>query len=236
MFQLNTNAPQLPPRVVYEYLMPNEQVVTAVRMHPVAVISPVLLILGGAILAGLLSGAADGNGGLILVIWLLWGMLFVWQGWKVATWWRRYFAVTENRLMLVTSLLGTDVAMMPLAKVTDMRLRRSTFGRMLGYGEFIVESAGQEQALSRIRFVPDPSQMYQKILSLTFPNKPPAAGPPGPQGFPGPQGLPGRAWGPSGPSWPGNSPRGSSGPSWPGNPPREPDGGSSERPGDDAGF
>jgi hypothetical protein len=40
---------------------------------------------------------------------------------------------------------------------------------MFGYAEFIVESAGQEQALSRIRFVPYPSQLYQEILSLIFP-------------------------------------------------------------------
>ncbi len=124
--------------------MPTERVVTTVRMHPVAIIRSVLLILGGAILAGLLTGAAHGNGGLVLAIWLLWGVLFVWQGWKIATWWRRYFVVTENRLMLVTSLVFTDVAMMPLAKVTDLRLSESILGRILRYGEFIVESAGQE--------------------------------------------------------------------------------------------
>ncbi len=220
-----TNVPQLPPRAVYKHLMPSERVVTAVRMHPLAAIIPVFLILGGTILAGLLTMAAHSGGGLV-VIWLLWGVLFAWQGWKVATWWRRYFVVTENRLMLVTSLVFTDIAMMPLAKVTDMRLRESALGRMLGYGEFIVESAGQEQALSHIRFVPYPSQIYQEILSLIFPKKPAAAGsqrPPGPAGPPGPQGPPGRA------RWP-------SGPSWPGNPSRRPDGGDSERPGDDPGF
>jgi hypothetical protein len=215
-----TNAPQLP-RAVYKYLMSTERVVTVVRMHPMAIISPVLLILGGAILAGLLTGTAHGNGGSVLFIWLLWGVLFVWQGWKVATWWRRYFVVTENRLMLVTSLVFTDVAMMPLAKVTDMRLSESALGHMLGYGEFIVESAGQEQALSHVKFVPDPAQMYQQILSLIFPRKPVAAGP---RGTPGPQGPPRRAQG---------SPNG---PSWPVNPSRRSDGEYPERPGDDPGF
>jgi hypothetical protein len=116
--------------------------------------------------------------------------------------------------MLVTSLLFTNVAMMPLAKVTDMRLRESILGCMLRYGEFIVESAGQEQALSRIRFVPYPSQIYRDVLSLIFPEKPVAARPPGPAS---------RAPAPSGPSWPGNLPQG-------------PGGRSSERPGDDPGF
>jgi len=223
MVQSITKAPQLPPRAVCKYLMPNERVVSTVRMHPAAIITSVLLILGGAILAGLVTGAAHGNRGLVLVIWLLWGVLFARQGWKVAIWWRRYFVVTENRLMLITSLLFTNVEMMPLAKVTDLRLRESIFGRMLGYGEFIVESAGPEQALRRIRFVPYPEQIYQDILCLTFPDKPAAGGPQGPPGSPGPQGPPGRARGPGGPSWPGNPSRG-------------PGRGSSERPGDDPGF
>ena len=142
MVQRITYAAQLPTRAVDKYLMPTERVVTAVRMHPVAIIRPVLWILVGAVLAGLLTRAAHGNGRLL--IWLLWGVLFMWHGWKIAIWWRRYFVVTENRLMLVTSLVFTDVAMMPLAKVTDLRLSESIVGRMLRYGEFIVESAGEQ--------------------------------------------------------------------------------------------
>ena len=41
--------------------------------------------------------------------------------------------------------------MMPLTKVTDMSFKRSFPGRLLGYGEFIVESAGQDQALRNVR-------------------------------------------------------------------------------------
>jgi hypothetical protein len=139
-------------------------------MHPIAVIRPVVVILAGAVAAGFVTGIAarSGSAGVAEVIWVLWGVLAVWQGWKVATWWRRYFVVTENRLMLITSLVDTDVGMMPLAKVTDMRLHQSTFGQALGYADFIVESAGQDQALSRINFVPYPSQMYQEILALIF--------------------------------------------------------------------
>jgi uncharacterized membrane protein YdbT with pleckstrin-like domain len=209
-----TYTPELPYRAADRYLMPTERVVTTVRMHPAAIVKPALLILGGAILAGLMTWGAHGNGRLILAIWLLWVMLFLWQGWKIAIWWRRYFVVTENRLMLVTSLIFTDIAMMPLAKVTDMRLSESIFGRMLHYGEFIVESAGQEQALSDIKFVPYPSQIYQEILSLIFPGEPAATGSQGPRG---------RAQGTGAPSWPDNPLRGSGG-------------GPPERPGDDPGF
>jgi hypothetical protein len=224
--------PELPASVVNEYLMPTERVVTAVRMHPVSVISPALIIILGTVVTGILIG--DGASA---VIWLLWLALFVWQGWKIVTWWRRYFAVTENRLMLITVLIDNDVGMMPLAKVTDMRMHQSTFGRVLGYGEFIVESAGQEQALSRIKFVPYPTQMYQEILSLIFPKKPAAggsSGPPGPQGPPGPPGPPQGMPRPQG--QPPDRPRPPGRP-WPwAGPDQVPDQGPTDRPGDDPGF
>jgi hypothetical protein len=164
----------VPPRLVRSYLLPTERIVTSVRMHPISVFGPAMVILAGAVAAGFLTESAAQSGSVqgTPIIWVLWGVLAVWQGWKIATWWRRYLVVTENRLMLITSLFDTDVGMMPLAKVTDMRLHRTSLGHALGYAEFIVESAGQEQALSRINFVPYPSRMYQEILSLIFAPKP----------------------------------------------------------------
>jgi hypothetical protein len=226
--------------------MRSERIVTCVRMHPIAIIGRVIVILAGLIVAVYATVAAHpGSGGLAGFIWILWVVLVAWQGWKIATWWRRYFVVTENRMMLITSLVVTDVGMLPLAKVTDMRLHQSTFGRAFGYATFIVESAGQEQALSRIEFVPYPSQMYQQILDLIFPKRPATArlrGPPGPQGPTGPPGSPQGPLGPIEPLLPNR-------PSWwplgPGpqppeedweEPPEEDWEEPPERPGDDPGF
>jgi hypothetical protein len=39
---------------------------------------------------------------------------------------------------------------------------------LLGYGEFIVESAGQEQALRTINFLPYPEQLYLEVCRLIF--------------------------------------------------------------------
>ncbi len=201
------------PQIVGEYLLPTEGVVIQVRMHPLSIVQPAFLILAGGVVVGFLTElAGPHNGGFVGVLFLLWFVLILWQGWKIAIWWRRYFVITENRLMLVSGFFNRDVGMMPLAKVTDMRLYQSNPGRVFGYAEFIVESAGQDQALSRIKFVPYPSQLYQEILNLIFPRKAPGGGPPGPPGPPGPQGPPG--------------------PSWPTGPNYEP----SNRPGDDPGF
>jgi hypothetical protein len=222
------------PGIVNEYLMPSEQVVTRVRMHPIAIVRPAFLILAGLIGVGIVTGNSGPSSiGFTKIIWILWFALFAWQGWKIANWWRRYFVVTENRLMLITSLIDTDVGMMPLAKVTDMRLHQSTAGRMFGYGEFIVESAGQEQALSKVPFVPYPKEMYQEILALIFPTKMPPAEPPGSQEPSKPQG-PQRPQGPQKPQGPAQRPPEATRTSWP-NEPSPPDG-SSERPGDDPGF
>jgi hypothetical protein len=44
--------------------------------------------------------------------------------------------------------------MMQLTKVTDMTFQRSPIGRLLGFGEFILESAGQDQALTNLGYLP----------------------------------------------------------------------------------
>jgi hypothetical protein len=58
--------------------------------------------------------------------------------------------------------------MMPLTKVTDMSFQRTALGQLLGYGEFIVESAGQDQALSHVTFLPYPEQLYLEVCGLIF--------------------------------------------------------------------
>ena len=56
----------------------------------------------------------------------------------------------------------------PLIKVTDMSYQRPFVGRLLGYGEFVMESAGQDQALRTVSFVPKPDLLYLDICDLLF--------------------------------------------------------------------
>jgi hypothetical protein len=39
---------------------------------------------------------------------------------------------------------------------------------LLDYGSFIIESAGQQQALSRIDYLPDPNLRYHQVSELLF--------------------------------------------------------------------
>jgi membrane protein YdbS with pleckstrin-like domain len=156
------------PASVYRVLLPHERRVITVRFHPAVLIKPVAWALAGLAIAGLLSTIGPIHGTVLLVIWLLWLILVIRLLYAIYTWLEDYFVVTSARLLLSTGVVKKTVNMMPLAKVTDMRFERSAMGRLLGYGTFIVESAGQDQALHNIDHLPYPEQLYLEVCGLIF--------------------------------------------------------------------
>ena len=160
------------PAAVYRVLLPHERQVITVRFHPAVLIRPVAEVLLGLALAGLLSTTvAHGNGIAMLIIWGLWLLLVGRLVYKIYVWLDEYFVVTSQRLLLATGVFTKRVNMMPLTKVTDMRFERSPSGRLLGYGKFVVESAGQEQALQTVDHLPYPEQLYLEVCRLIFKDK-----------------------------------------------------------------
>ena len=157
------------PASVNRYLLPHERQVISVHQHPAVLIGPIFWVLLGLAIAGWLSNSvANGNGTAILIIWLLWAILLLRLAWKVLEWSLTYFVITSQRLLLAQGFLIRRVDMMPLAKVTDMSFNRSARGQILGFGEFVVESAGQDQALRNINHLPYPEQLYLEVCGLIF--------------------------------------------------------------------
>ena len=138
------------PAEVSRYLLPHERSCIAVRKHPAELAGPRILVAGGLVAAGELTRRSVRP----KVVWGGYLSVLLYSLERVAAWRATYFAVTEVRMVLVSGFMVRKVAMMPLARVTDMSFRRSALGRLLGYGEFIVESAGEEQALRSIDFLP----------------------------------------------------------------------------------
>jgi len=160
------------PTSVNKYLLPHERQVITVRQHPAVLIRRIVEALVGLAVAGFLSDAvAHGNGLVILVIWLLWAVLLVRLIARIFEWSVNYFVVTSQRMLLASGIITRKVNMMPLAKVTDMSFQRSTLGRILGYGQFILESAGQDQALRIVDYLPYPEQLYLEVCGLIFKGK-----------------------------------------------------------------
>jgi uncharacterized membrane protein YdbT with pleckstrin-like domain len=158
-----------PPADVDRYLLPHEQEVITVRMHPAVLLAPVAWAVIGLVLAAVLSDTLlRHNSALTWIVWAIWGLVFLRFLWAAINWAVDYFVVTSHRFILTSGLFSRKVAMMPLAKVTDMTFQRSFLGRMLGYGTFILESAGQDQALSTVDHIPYPEQLYLEVCSLLF--------------------------------------------------------------------
>jgi membrane protein YdbS with pleckstrin-like domain len=157
------------PVSINKYLLPREVQVATVRQHPAVLIPASALALAGLLIAGLLTATVV-RGVISAVIWIAWGFLLLRLIWKICNWAVDYFVVTTERLLLATGFLTRRVAMMPLGKVQDMSFRRSFPGRLLGYGEFIVESASQDQALRNIEYIPYPEQLYLLVCGMLFPS------------------------------------------------------------------
>ncbi len=158
------------PAAVNKYLLPHEHQVITVRKHPAVLIGPIAIALAGLLIALVLGTTVlrDSHGGIVVLVLAVVGLL-LYLGFKTWEWSEDYFVVTSDRMLQASGVFTRKIAMMPLVKVTDMSFQRSTLGRLLGFGEFILESAGQDQALRNIDHVPYPEQLYLEICALIFP-------------------------------------------------------------------
>lgn len=158
-------------RDLARYLVRGEDVVVQVRRHPFCLTGPVLAGVAATLATFWLDlNAPDGEGGrgLTNVAWAVWFAVMGWMVWRVANWRRDFFVATDKRFLLFYGFVIRRVAMMPLTKVTDMTFNRTIMGRLFGYGSFVLESAGHDQALSRIDFVPHAQSNYQAICEVLF--------------------------------------------------------------------
>jgi membrane protein YdbS with pleckstrin-like domain len=158
------------PASVNKYLLPHEHQVITVRKHPAVLIVPIALALG-AILISIVVGSTIllHTHDAVLVLLVICLIFLAYLGFKTWEWSEDYFVVTSDRMLEASGVFTRKIAMMPLVKVTDMSFQRSTLGRLLGFGSFILESAGQDQALRTIDHVPYPEQLYLEICALIFP-------------------------------------------------------------------
>jgi uncharacterized membrane protein YdbT with pleckstrin-like domain len=158
------------PANVDKYLLPREERVATVRRHPAVLLVPSAQAVGGLLAAFALTATVlrDRGALLIWIVWGLWGLLMIRLIWEAVNWAVDYFVITSKRILLTSGVFTRSVAMMPLSKVTDMSFNRTFAGRLLGYGEFVVESAGQDQALRTIDHIPYPEELYQIVCGRIF--------------------------------------------------------------------
>jgi uncharacterized membrane protein YdbT with pleckstrin-like domain len=164
--------PRSHPGIPYEldrYLTPAEKIVFRTRLHWVRILRPWLLffvvLLFTGVVGSKLTGRQDNVNGVLFIV-VLGFLLFAL--WRTFEWYREWFVGTDRRLMLTLGVITRKIAMIPLGKVTDMRYDRPPVGQILGYGSFVLESAGQEQAFREVNYVPNPDVLYRRISEELF--------------------------------------------------------------------
>ena len=202
--------PVLPPRAskdVEKYLLPDETAVVATRRHWAVLIEPTVKFLpvfvaGGWLLLFDPDNRVTSSAGLLVVLAAL-----VYYGLRVGEWWMRHFIVSTRRVLLTSGVIVRTVTLLPLRRITDLTWKETLLGQVLGYGTFRFESAGQQQALSEITFLPGADVLYRRVSALLFssdwggaasggddegnPEPPSSSRPPGPYGRQDTEPIPG---------------------------------------------
>jgi uncharacterized membrane protein YdbT with pleckstrin-like domain len=162
---------ELPPRAskdVEKYLLPDETAVVATRRHWAVLIEPTakflpVFVAGGWLLVFDPENRVTSSAGLLVIVAAL-----VYYGLRVGEWWMRHFIVSTRRVLLTSGVIVRTVTLLPLRRITDLTWKETLLGQVLGYGTFRFESAGQQQALSEITFLPGADVLYRRVSRLLF--------------------------------------------------------------------
>jgi len=83
---------------------------------------------------------------------------------RFLAWRTEQLIVTDQRVIRTSGVFTTTVDAVQLEQITDSTYHRSLFGHVFNYGTIRVGSAGQNQSLERIAFVPSPGEIYRATL------------------------------------------------------------------------
>ncbi|MBI2169089.1 MAG: PH domain-containing protein [Actinobacteria bacterium] len=92
----------------------------------------------------------------VAVVWALWVL------WRLAVWLTTHFVVTSDRLIFRQGVLSRHGREIPLERVNDISFNQSFWERIIGAGDLLIESAG-EQGQQRFTDIPQPESVQQEI-------------------------------------------------------------------------
>jgi membrane protein YdbS with pleckstrin-like domain len=153
---------------IKKYLLDNEDAPVITRRHWAVLIEPTVksvpvLLAGGWLFVLDPSNRLTSSVGLLIVLAAL-----AYYGLRVAEWWMRHFIVSTRRVLLTSGVIVRTVTLLPLRRITDLTWQETLFGQVLGYGTFRFESAGQDQALRHLTYLPDAGSLYHEVSALLF--------------------------------------------------------------------
>jgi membrane protein YdbS with pleckstrin-like domain len=159
-----------PTDLVRRYLFPTEKFRGEWRRHWIHLVKRLSLGVLVTFILGYIAGylAKEGFQDALTILVVVWLGVIGWVLWDVAEWYYDRFVLTNKRVMLIQGIVARKVAMLPLGRVTDMKYTQSPLGRVLGYGMFEIESAGQDQALRNVPNLPNPTDLYLQVVEEMY--------------------------------------------------------------------
>lgn len=147
-------------------LLPGEVALLHVNRHPLVLVKevlvPALVVLAVSIVLALIrvGGTLQGLCWLIVLAMLL--GLFVYLGIRYVVWRSVTYTITDERILQRSGVLSKFTRSIGVARVQDVSTSQSIFGRLLGFGDVEIESAGRDGS-EVFTYVPDPDH-FRDIL------------------------------------------------------------------------
>jgi len=83
---------------------------------------------------------------------------------RFLVWRTEQIIVTDQRIVRTSGVFTTRIDAVHLDQITDSTYHRGLIGHVLGYGTCRLGSAGQNQSLERVDYVPRPGDIYRATL------------------------------------------------------------------------
>ena len=82
------------------------------------------------------------------------------------SYWRTIY-LTNRRVLMAESPWSRDISSVALGRITDISMHQTNTGGLFGYSHLKIETAGQDQALKFVDFLPHPDDFYQSLVTLS---------------------------------------------------------------------
>ncbi len=143
-----------------QLLNQDEEVVLDVHPHWLFFAEPALTGAGLLILTIILGATVGGFVTTIMLFLLL--VVVIWAVWRLLTWRTTHFVITSDRLIYRSGILAKRGIQIPIERVNNVNFKQGILERLLGAGDLLVESAGQD-GQQRFTDVRHPDQIQNII-------------------------------------------------------------------------
>lgn len=153
-------------RGIEGHLVEGEKVVLATRLHTRVLVAPVAVFVVAATLAAFVASTAGPTryGGNVLPAAIaLVVAVSLRLTWRVLGWSRSRLVLTTLRVLETSGVIRVRASSVPLDSISDVHVARSLAGRMMGYGELIIEDPSSSR---RIDPVPRPRRIAQAVMAM----------------------------------------------------------------------